>query len=345
MGAETAPAVGARIAFFGPLTLIAEEIRRALEGRAFPVADVKLYDAAAEGTLSEFSGEALLVTRPDEDVIPALDIAFMCGTAEQTVPYLDWPARHGFVAVDLSGVGGGRPDVPIVHAGINPEAIAEGGVARPIVAVPRSLSHNLATVAAAAAPLARADRIDAVCLRPASDCGKGAIDELYRQTVAVLNFASVPQEEFGRQIAFNVLPAAALAGNHPAIRDGECALETSRLLGMSPDRVTVASAMLPWFHGHMTHIALSFRQSVDPDALREALAAARGIRAVTDPGEFSPVGLAGEEDLAVLLPDGATSPGPRHAFWCFCDNLRGGAALNAVRVAERIVDLRRGRSA
>ena len=117
---------GARIAFFGSTSLLAREVRSCLERRAFHAAGVKLYDRAGEGTLSDFDGEALVVTRPDEEEILGLDIAFMCGTHAETEPYLDWPSLHGYVAIDLSGASRSRPGVPLVHADINPADVGAG---------------------------------------------------------------------------------------------------------------------------------------------------------------------------------------------------------------------------
>lgn len=340
MRAEPRAAAGARVAFFGPTTLLAREIRQSLEGGAFPVADVRLYDDVDEGALAEFAGEALVVTRPDEEALGGLDLAFMCGPASRTAGYLPWAGRHGFVAIDLSGASSGREGVPLVHVGINPGDIASGGRPHPIIAAPQALAHNIAAIGSAARGAGVLERIDAVGLCPASDLGDKAVDELYRQTVALLNFASVPTEEFGRQQAFNILPSAGVApGGVPRtadlLRD-----ETRRLLGLDAGAVAIDTAFAPLFHGHACHLALTFARPIDAGAARDALAGTRGIRVIEDPASFSPVDLTEETGIAVLMAGAEDGASRRVALWTFCDNLRGGAALNAVRIAERVADLR-----
>ena len=329
---------GTRLGFFGSMTLLAREMRSVLESRAFPAADVRLFDAAAEGTLSEFGGEALVVTRPDEDAIPGLDIAFLCGTAAEMAPYLDWPARWGFTAIDLSGAAFDR-GAPLVHAGINPADIASGGVPVPLIAAPHAVAHNLVTLAAAARGAASVASIDAVAFRPVSEMGEKGIEELQGQTVGLLNFTEVPNEVLGRQVAFNLVPSPGVPSSRAEGFEERIQREVSVLAGLETNRVSLASAIAPLFHGHAMHVALRFGQPVTREGLSAAFEQSREVRLVTDPEAFSPVDLAGEETLAIgFLQVDETSR--RAGFWSFCDNLRGGALLNAVRLAERLADLR-----
>lgn len=340
------PAEGSRIAFFGSTSLLAKEIRSALERRSFHAADVKLYDEEGVGTLSEYEGEALLAVRPDEDAIVGLDIAFMCGTPGQTAPYLDWPLRRGFVAIDLSGASRGRSGVPLVHTEINPGAITGGnggGAAVPaIIGSPHPISHNLASLVAALREEGEVVEVEAFALRPASELGEPGIDELYRQTVSLLNFASVPQEVFGRQLAFNVLPSTGAPREGDGPLDERIEAETAALLDLEPGRVTIRSAFVAIFHGHALAVTLEFANPPSLEALRSRIGSTRGLRLVEEVADFSPVDLAGEEAVA-LTPPRAEARRPRRVrLWSFCDNLKGGAALNAVRIAERVADIRGG---
>ncbi|HEY3174616.1 MAG TPA: Asd/ArgC dimerization domain-containing protein [Candidatus Polarisedimenticolia bacterium] len=336
---------GARIAFFGSTSLLAREIRSTLERRGFHAADVRLYDHDGEGTLSEYEGEVLLVTRPDPDAIPDLDIAFMCGTPAETEPYLDWPASRGYVAIDMSGASMGRPGVPLVHTEINPGAImgAGGATARaPIIGAPHPIPHNLASVVAAARREGPIHSVEAFALRPASELGNAGIDELYQQTVSLLNLSSVPQEVFGRQVAFNVVPSAAMAANEQAGLDSRAEVEAISLLAMEPGRISITSALATLFHGHALAVTLSFERPPDLASLRERLGSARGLRQVEELSSFSPVDLAGEEDVAFIGPTQDRRRPGKVGLWLFCDNLKGGAALNAVKIAERVADRRGG---
>jgi aspartate-semialdehyde dehydrogenase len=333
---------GTRLAFFGSTSLLARELRAVLESRGFPAVDVRLYDSAAEGTLTEFAGEALVVTRPDEDEVAGLDLAFFCGSAAEMAPYLDWPARCGFTGIDLSGAALERGGVPLVHTEINPADIAPDGRPVPLVAAPHAVSHNLATIVAAAGAAAPVRSVEAVALRPVSEMGEAGIEELQRQTVGLLNFSEVPKEAFGRQMAFNVVPSAGVDASRLAGFDHRVRREAAGLSRLDMSRVVLGSAFVPIFHGHTMHLTLGFDAPVTADGLRAALRGTRGVRLVDEAQDFSPVDLAGEEAVAVsFLTVEAGSP-QRATLWSFCDNLRGGAALNAIRIAERVVDLRGG---
>ncbi len=337
-------AVGSRVGLFGSTSLQAREMRAILEGRALPVVDLKLYDDQGEGTIAEFDGEALLVARPDEELAAGLDVALLCGTRAQTLPYLDWPARRGFVAVDVSGASSGRPGVPLIHMDINPGEVAakEGGRPAPLIASPHPVSHNVATVCHALARHGAIRRIDAFSLLPAADRGEPGIQELYDQTLGLLNFASVPKDTFGRQIAFNALPAQDVTEGGPdGIPGAAPRTEIAALLGMEPSAVMTSSVYVAIFHGHAHALTVTFERPVRREELHEGLAGDAAIRMVDDPDSFSPVDLAGQDTVAVnglradpLLPE-------RVSLWIFCDNLKGGAALNAVRIMERVIELRR----
>ncbi|MGH9868403.1 MAG: Asd/ArgC dimerization domain-containing protein [Candidatus Polarisedimenticolia bacterium] len=333
---------GTRLAFFGSMTLLAREMRAVLEKRPFLVTDVRLYDAAGEGALSEYAGEALVVSRPDEDAILGLDIAFYCGTTAEMAPYLDWPARRGFTAIDLSGASLDRPDVPLIHTDINAADLGRAGAAVPLVAAPHAISHNIATLAAASAEAGALKAIRAVALRPASEMGEAGIEELQRQTVGLLNFHEVPHDVFGRQMAFNIIPSRGMAAIEAVVLEPRIRREAALLSRLDVASVSLATAFVPVFHGHALHLTLEFEQAVTMAALESSLRQARGVRLVEDPAEFSPVDLAGEESVAVsAMPiDGGASRVVM--LWSFCDNLRGGAALNAIRIAERVADLRQG---
>lgn len=344
-GGFTVPTMGnsgPTLAFFGSMSLMAKEIRSVLESRAFPAGDVKLYDESEEGAITEFAGEAVVVTRPDEEAILGVDIAFLCGSRARMTPYLDWPGRRGYVGIDMSGASLDRSGVPLVHAGINPEAIRDGGpggAVPPLIGAPHAVSHNLATVVEAARRVGRVTALEAVALRPVSEMGDKGIDELYQQTVAVLNFSPVPQEVFGRQIAFNILPAPGTPQAEPW-QEERISAETARMLAMDPGRISLTSAFLPMFHGHATAVSLQFEHPVDAGALAAAFGAAGSLRLVTDPALATPVDLAGEERVAVLGMEAVRHRPEQVRLWTFCDNLKGGAALNAVRIAERLVEQR-----
>src|SRR5262245_2317557 len=107
----------AHLALFDATTLVAKGIKDRLVERRFPIASVHLYTSSddPEANLTEFAGEAMLVTQPDIDALGTIDIAFFCGTPPEGERYLDWPGRKGFVAIDLTAASHARPAVPVVN--------------------------------------------------------------------------------------------------------------------------------------------------------------------------------------------------------------------------------------
>ncbi len=336
--AEPEASFTTNLVFFGATSLKAREIRTLLDARGFLAGQVRLYDKEGEGAICGFGGEALVVTTPDEEAMVGVDIAFMCGSAAETVPYLGWAESRGFVAIDLSGATSGQSDVPFVHTEINPDSIS---ARTQVIAAPHPVCHNLATLVAAIGRAGRLATVQSLALRPASDLGDKGIDELYKQTVGLLNFSQVSQETFGRQLAFNVLPSSAVVADPVQGFDRRMQEDTARLLGMDPARVSLVSAFVPMFHVHILAVTLEFEAPPDLESLRSLAKATRGIRLVEDPDVFSPVELAGEEAVAILDLRADPHRPACTRLWGVCDNLKGGAALNAVRIAERVADLRR----
>ncbi len=340
MPVEERTLVGSRLAFFNGTSLIAREIRSLLEARSHLVADVRLFDESEAGTVSEFAGEALVVTAPDEESILDLDVGFMCGTAAQTTRYLDWAERRRFTAIDLSGAASVRSGVPVIHTEVNPGDLSGSASPPPIVAAPHAVAHNLAALLAAAGELAGIRSVQVTALLPASEAGEPGIDELYRQTLGLLNFAEVPHETFGRQLAFNVLDGG---GDRGRLTE-RLMRETSQITGIPQEAMRLLPACVPLFHGHVISAAVGFDGPVEVQALKGAIGARRGLKLIDDPSIFSPVELSGDEGIAVMVPGSQPPRSTCLALWSVCDNLKDGAALNATRIAERVLDLRKGRA-
>jgi aspartate-semialdehyde dehydrogenase len=197
-------------------------------------------------------------------------------------------------------------------------------------------------VVAAARREGAVESVEAFALRPASELGDPGIDELYQQTVSLLNFTSVPQEVFGRQIAFNVVPSAESGTGGREGFDELAEVDTAGLLGMEPDRISITSTLVALFHGHAMAVRLNFERPPDLASLAERLGTAPGLRAIEDRSSFSPVDLTGEDAVAFIGPTGGRRRPSQVGLWIYCDNLKGGAALNAVKIAERLAGLRGG---
>jgi aspartate-semialdehyde dehydrogenase len=337
---RSAEATGRRtpinIALFDSSTLIGKGVKSHLAARRFPVGKIRLFDTETVeegGNISEFSGEPLLAVRPDLDEMERVDVAFFCGKAGAGKDYLDWPSRGRFVAIDLTLSANALETVPVVNASVNPEAVnAHAGV----LASPHPVSQFLSTLFA---PLTRelplADVVTLV-MQPASEEGEQGIEELYRQTVALLNFTEVSKDFFGRALAFNLVPAS-LAARGGAVEEW-IDREFARILGMSSFPHALKILLVPVFHCHAFLSRVRFREPVAMERIRESLARNSAVLLQGVRGGATPAELAGEERIVLgeIRPD-PSAPGS-FWFWGVSDNLATGASLNAVRIAEELVN-------
>ncbi len=329
-------AKGFQMALFGATTLLGKALRESLERRSFPARSLRLFDRAErEGTLAEFQGEAMVVTSPDPDLLDNVDIAFLCGSSEDSRSYLDWPAEKQFVAIDLSKASTGNPAIPVIHYRLNRSRIH---LRERIIASPSPVSQALSTVLS---PLQKALGIRSAVVTvfpPVSDRGEEGIDELFRQTVNILNFQEVPKEIFNRQLAFNLIPHFSPAGvSEEADPRAAIARETVKILEADfPMQVGVVQA--PVFHCHSLLLWVQFGKSGTGAEIRRLLDRQADLT-VPDPGgeAATPAELTGKEQILVQPLDSFPGRTDSCWLWMVSDSLRAGAALNAVRIAEVLI--------
>jgi aspartate-semialdehyde dehydrogenase len=326
---------GAHLALFDATTLLGKGVKERLVDRRFPVASVHLYTSSddPDANLSEYAGEAMLVSRPDIEALGPLDIAFFCGTRPEGLRYLDWPGRRGFVAIDLTTASRGAAGVPVVNAVVNPEALPAGPG---LVSTPHPIALILSTVLATVKRGCGVREASAVVLQPASEAGEAGISELYQQTLGLLNFGELPRDIFGRQVAFNLVPGDLYGAAGPP--GGATAAEIERdILQVTSGGLALSIAVLlaPVFHCHAAMMRIVLPQGKGRDDLLAALRGTDEIRLEARDGRATPVECAGEPGILVT---GIHQAGHPEAFWLWIvsDNLQTGSALNAVRIAEAV---------
>jgi len=296
---------------------------------------VHLYTSSAdpEANLSDYAGEAMLVKRPDIDALGPLDIAFFCGTRSEGALYVAWPDRRGFVAIDLTTASRDAARAPVVNATVNPEALPAGAG---LVGTPHPIALVLSTVLAAVKRGCGLRAASAVVMQPASEAGEEGIGELYQQTLGLLNFGDQPRDVFGRQLAFNLVPADLYGGSGPPGGETAAAIEKEidQVIGGGLD-LSIAIVLAPVFHCHAAMMRIVLPQGKGRENLREALGKTGEFRLEPRDGRATPVECAGEPGILVA---GIRPAGDAGAFWLWIvsDNLQSGSALNAVRIAEAL---------
>lgn len=326
----------AHLALFDATTLSARGVKDLLAARSFPTASVRLFTSRSDpdSNLTEFAGQAMLVTSPDLDTLGNLDIAFLCGTRQEGETYLDWAARAGFYAIDLTRAASSAGAGPPVNVTVNPGALPD----RPgVVATPHPVSQMLSTLLAPVRERCGLEEAIVVVLQPASHLGQPGIDELYRQSLSLMNFKEMPTEIFRRQLAFNLIPGFLAEEEKTAgATRGDLEREILRITGEGYG-LALQVVQAPVFHGHAALAHLTLGRGRGREDLVSAFEGAEGVLVGRRGDRMTPVERAGESGLIVA----GVQPGLRPAsfwIWAVADDLAGGTSLNAVRIAEALLE-------
>jgi aspartate-semialdehyde dehydrogenase len=228
------------------------------------------------------------------------------------------------------------PDVPLVVPEVNPQAIA-GYKKRNIIANPNCSTIQMVVALKPLHDIAKIKRVVVSTYQSVSGGGKEAMDELFNQTRAIYVNDPVKPERFTKQIAFNVIPHIDIFMDDGSTKEEwKMAVETRKILDPNIP-VQATCVRVPVFVGHAEAITVEFESAISEAQAREALRKAPGIIVIdhrANEGYVTPVESAGED--AVYVSRLRKDPTVPHglAFWCVSDNLRKGAALNAVQIAE-----------
>jgi aspartate-semialdehyde dehydrogenase len=279
----------------------------------------------------------LTVIALSEDSIQGFDLAlFSAGSAISK----EWAPRFadaGAVVVDNSSQWRMHDDVPLVVSEVNPEALDDH---RGIVANPNCTTMQTVVALKPILDAAGIERLVMSSYQAVSGTGQRAVDELHRQAEAVIEAYELPSPAvYPHQIAFNVLPQVETFkdGDDYTTEERKCMRETSKILGRDDIGVSATCVRVPVYTGHSVSANVQTREPLSPDECREVLASAPGVVVVDDPANAiypTPIEAAGRDDVLV----GRVRRDPSHDrclnLWIVGDNLRKGAATNAVQVAE-----------
>ncbi|HUI28504.1 MAG TPA: aspartate-semialdehyde dehydrogenase, partial [Candidatus Kryptonia bacterium] len=270
----------------------------------------------------------------------SVDVAFFAAGEQITAEWAGRATAAGATVIDLSQLYAAEPDVPLVIPEINAEAVGEHAV-RGIIASPDPAALQLAVVLRPLQVEAGLKRVVVASYQPVSELGRAGIEELSQQTVALLSGRDVEVRTFPQRVAFNILPQAGqfLAAGYTR---GEQLLieQTRRLLGNPALAITATSVRVPVFYGLSQSVNVETEQPLAAADARALLGRAAGVLVEDDPsnGTYpSPMTAVGTDAICVgrIRDDDSTAAAIN--LWICGDNLRRGAAVNAVAIAEILV--------
>jgi aspartate-semialdehyde dehydrogenase len=332
---------GYRVGVLGATGLVGTTILGVLGERDFPVAElVPFASERSVGKQIEWNGSILECRALSEESIGGLDIVLSSAGGSVSAEWAPRLVEEGAVVVDNTSHFRMRDDVPLVVAEVNPDAL-EGHAG--IVANPNCSTMQMVVALKPLRDEAGIERLVVSTYQAVSGTGRGAVDELLDQSRALLADRDPEAAVYPHRIAFNALPQAGsfADGDDHTGEERKLIDETRKILGDPSIRVSATCVRVPVITGHSEAVNVETREPLSPERARELLEAAPGVTVVDDPaGARYPMAIdaAGRDD--VFVGRIRRDPGNESALdlWVVSDNLRKGAATNAVQVAELLIE-------
>ncbi len=333
-----------RVAVVGATGAVGREMLKTLAERKFPISEIAAV-ASARSTGQEISfGEkkVLKVKNLETFDFKGWDIALFSPSAAISAVHAPRAAAAGCLVIDNTSHFRMEHDVPLVVPEVNPQALER--IRRGIIANPNCSTIQMVLALKPLHDRFRVKRVVVATYQSVSGAGKEGMDELWTQSKAMhVNDAMTP-EQFVKQIAYNVIPQIdRFMDDGSTKEEWKMVVETKKILD-GDIQVAATCVRVPVFIGHSEAITVEFERPVTVEEARDALRAAPGIVVHDhreDGGYITPIECVGED--ATYISRVRRDPTVEHGlqFWCVSDNLRKGAALNAVQIAEAVVRQKR----
>jgi aspartate-semialdehyde dehydrogenase len=334
--------MGYKVAVVGATGNVGRELLQVMAEREFPADEVVALASSRSLGREVSHGEDRVLKVQDLAIFDfkGTDIVLSSPGAKVSAEYSPKAAKAGAVVIDNTSHFRMDPDVPLVVPEVNPDAIA-GFTKKGIIANPNCSTIQMVVALKPLHDLAGLKRVVVATYQSVSGAGKEAMDELFNQTRAIFVNDPVERDKFTKQIAFNVIPHIdAFMDSGETKEEWKLMVETKKILDPKI-KVTATCVRVPVFVGHGEAVNMEFERPVSVDEAREVLMQAPGVVVIDhrkDEGYVTPEECAGEDAVYVSrIRDDATVDNGL-SMWVVSDNLRKGAALNTVQIAEVLID-------
>ena len=331
-----------RVAVVGSTGAVGSTMLGIMREREFPADEIVPFASErSAGRTIDWGDRDLTVVALRDDTIQGFDLALFSagsGVSEEWGPEF---AAAGAVVVDNSSYWRMKDDVPLVVSEVNPEALdAHKG----IVANPNCSTMQMVVALKPILDRVGIERLVVSTYQAVSGTGQRAVEELHDQTRAILEATEIPPAQiYPHQIAFNAMPQVESFkdGDDYTTEERKMMAETRKILGDDGIRISATCVRIPVYTGHSESVNVQTREELSPEECRELLSAAPGVKVLDDPGNgIYPLAIdaAGGDDVLVGRIRRDPSADNCLNLWIVGDNLRKGAALNAVQVAEQLTE-------
>lgn len=336
------------IAIVGASGAVGQELLRILAQRKFPITNLRLFGSArSAGTTYHFCEKDYVVEELKHgDLFKEIDIAFVSAGGSVSKEYAEDITKYGAIMIDNSSAFRMDKDCPLIVPEINPEdielALKEGG--KRIIANPNCTTIIMAVCLQAIEQLSHITRVHVSSYQSASGAGATAMAELEEQYRQVVNNEEVTHCKFPYQLAYNLIPQIDIFAEDDYTKEELKMYYETRKIMHSDISVSATCVRVPSLRAHSEAVWVETEQPLTSEQVREALRNAKGVQIMDDPSKSKetfpypmPLYLSGTDDVYVgrIRRDLANENGI--TFWCVGDQIRKGAALNAVQIAEVII--------
>lgn len=327
------------VAVVGATGAVGEEMTRILEERHFPVKNLLLCAShRSAGKEYLYKGEIIRVKELKDDSFKGIDIALFSGGDEVSEHFAPIAVKEGTVVIDNGKYFRMDPEVPLIIPEVNPEDIKKH---KGIIANPNCSTTQMVVALKPIYDAVGINKVICATYQSVSGTGKEAIEELQEQSAAFLRGEYVDIKVYPHQIAFNILPQiGSFDDTGYSSEEIKMLLETRKILHDDGIKVSATTVRVPAFRAHAEDIHIETKKEIAPEEARELLANFPGITVIDNPFEGKyPLSLEAEGKDEVFVgrvrKDLAFEPGL--AMWVVSDNLRKGAALNTIQIAELLI--------
>jgi aspartate-semialdehyde dehydrogenase len=330
-----------KVAVVGVSGAVGQEFLRVLEERNFPMDELVLFGSArSAGKQYEFRGKTLTVKELREnDDFKDIHIALTSAGGGTSKQFAETITRHGAIMIDNSSAFRMEDDVPLVVPEVNATDLHK--LPRNIVANPNCTTIQMVVCLKPINDLSPIKRVHAATYQAASGAGAAAMAELENQIRQIAAGDPVTVEKFQHQLAFNLIPHVDVFTENGYTKEEMKMYHESRKIMHSDIEVSSTCVRVPVLRNHSEAIWVETEEALELQQVREALARAEGVSVQDDPASNlypMPLGSASKDDIFVGRIRKDLSNPKGIAFWCVGDQIKKGAALNAVQIAEYMVN-------
>ena len=328
------------VAVVGATGAVGNEMIKTLGQRNFPVETLRLFASErSEGKTLEFNDKKISVEALKDTSFKGIDIALFSAGAERSRIWAPVAAKSGCVVVDNSSQWRMDPEVPLVVPEVNPHDLKKH---KGIIANPNCSTIQMVVVLKPIHDAAKIKRVVVTTFQAVSGTGQKAINELMQQTADLMNFKEIQCNVYPYQIAFNVLPHIdTFLENGYTKEEMKMVNETRKIMGDNSIRLTATTVRVPVYRCHSESLNIETEKKLSPNEVRAVLSQAPGVIVYDVPEKNIypvPLNVAGKDETYVgrIREDESIENGIN--LWIVADNLRKGAALNAVQIAEKLIE-------